>query len=486
MKLIRLVSTNPEGIFDNDFNSDIKIMENSKIAIQSLSMEVDNSFITIDNNNDLVEYNITNGTPANVKQVRLAHAIYDNTNFDHLLEDIELKINRSFTLGGKNIGSQVQASSNHKTKKINIHFGYSPKQTGMFFDAKKVSQVVDNFSKTPGDADSTDDSARMTSGTPFSKGCGVLRIRIRDLTDSGGNPSHNGFEIGLSSDNPSKYTTTTITNKLHRIMVQRPQDGILTSINGGGLIQHGHTLHHHTLANLNTNDILEIALAEGQIRLNLYQDNQGAVIELASHNLTDEELVTDLFPYISFRGTSIHAQINKINTFYDPFKYSNLNANAVDFNDDSDLSAYAPPIPRPPNNLNTIYRLKLNESLREFLGYEQIENFSIFQVPSFNFEAEKIFTATLLNDNYVVELLNIDLESYDGREGKRRNILAVIPENDNNGIIEYEPSTPYFLDMKNEKKNIREIRARILRGDGEKIQTAGLSVLTLLIKCPND
>jgi hypothetical protein len=85
----------------------------------------------------------------------------------------------------------------------------------------------------------------------------------------------------------------------------------------------------------------------------------------------------------------------------------------------------------------------------------------------------------------MIELRNIQVDSYNSDTGQRQNIIAVIPQQTAGvkGIIEYEPNNLYFIDILQETL-IRNFTARILRIDGSRPKLSGISVLTLLIKDP--
>ena len=123
--------------------------------------------------------------------------------------------------------------------------------------------------------------------------------------------------------------------------------------------------------------------------------------------------------------------------------------------------------------------------------YPTDRTYTLFE-SSFNILGERrLITDASKNDNYIVELMNLQLQSYDGysdnvnniRAG-RKNILATIPiDQDINDILRYAATTPYFLNLDNKDDVIlRNIRARLLNLDYSPVETKGLSIMTLLIK----
>ena len=104
------------------------------------------------------------------------------------------------------------------------------------------------------------------------------------------------------------------------------------------------------------------------------------------------------------------------------------------------------------------------------------------------------------SDNFMVESMSLPLDSYDASDveyntntpfnanmsnsGRRKNILMTIPENDNNnGLLEFETSTPIFIDINNtEPINVKNLDFRVLRKDFSEIRQSGEpAIMTILI-----
>ena len=91
------------------------------------------------------------------------------------------------------------------------------------------------------------------------------------------------------------------------------------------------------------------------------------------------------------------------------------------------------------------------------------------------------------SQNYIVELLNLPLNSYDSFQRKRgrANILAVIPQNEFNqgnlnSVLMYEPSEMTYISLTNKSEiSLRNIRARVVFPDYSAVDTAGLSTIML-------
>jgi hypothetical protein len=125
----------------------------------------------------------------------------------------------------------------------------------------------------------------------------------------------------------------------------------------------------------------------------------------------------------------------------------------------------------------------ITPSLPKFLGYKNIKYGSLMNM-EVSYLAENIFDAVDISDSFVIEMLSMELNSYDSQASGRRSILAVVPksEEDTEGAIVFQVPYPTFIDIKNyQELSRRNIRCRILKSDLTKIVVSGFSVMTLLL-----
>lgn len=161
-------------------------------------------------------------------------------------------------------------------------------------------------------------------------------------------------------------------------------------------------------------------------------------------------------------------------------------------------------------NLSTV--LSISKDILRFMGFSGPEyngtGYFHFE-PTFNTTFQNQFGFELTpdndfyitnSDNYVVLLDSHPVVSYDcstipssgkistnptaAKSGKRMNIIATIPDNDNTlGVVEFDANELVYIDLDNNyKQNMSNIRVRVLNKQLQKIETLGTSVLTLLIK----
>lgn len=155
--------------------------------------------------------------------------------------------------------------------------------------------------------------------------------------------------------------------------------------------------------------------------------------------------------------------------------------------------------------LNEKTSLSINNRILAFLGFTKEQTtgdmddetqfpviISTTRVPyGFIIQPDGVF-ALAQSDNFVVILDSQKLISYDcstgikgvvDKKGQRANILATIPVNNNNGVVEFQSSEVLFIDMDNKQPlAIKNLSLRVLDKQLRPIQVEGVSVITLLIK----
>ena len=97
------------------------------------------------------------------------------------------------------------------------------------------------------------------------------------------------------------------------------------------------------------------------------------------------------------------------------------------------------------------------------------------------YQADETFKSATLNDNFVIEVLSQDLDSYDGQTTERKSILATIPKTeDPNGNLVYEAANVNKVSIRNASEiGMRGMRCRVLTSDLVPIEMNGKSVITV-------
>jgi len=209
MRLIRLTTTDTQAFFDNSFNEDITINENSQICLENLVAELPPKAIIIDGSNDTISYQLQDPTSVNnggVHSIQLTQGQYGGNSseldftFEELLTQIAKKLNDSLTAltdrsgagdgtTTKEIGGMFKVSTN--SKKF-VELEYETTQTENIANAnyEALGWTLTNVSLTnttgyggrSGGTLNTFDSY-MYNSTELSEGAGRIGFRIRDLID---------------------------------------------------------------------------------------------------------------------------------------------------------------------------------------------------------------------------------------------------------------------------------------------------------------
>jgi hypothetical protein len=479
MKLIRLVTEDSTGLFNNTFNEDLLVKPNSKLALQSLSIETLNNVIDIDSSNDEIQFQVSNGF---LKTARLSHASYNRNNYNDLLIDIQNALNNETgyldptDIIRRNFGLEWKAEIDTNKKvsvayEIGVNGDYEDKfnipADKLEFVTNLTRRVLRPQAGQPSDANN-DRSALFD--TYISRGCSFIRARTHKYATVLAPPRQNGYIIGLSKTNISALQPNELTDAMLSYGIA------VTCLNNARryyTVADGVYTLSATLPNFNgdgdvNNDYQEVMINFNKVTANIYQNGDPIPVPLFDAAYTAGE---KLYPFIVFRGTN--GEINSIRTIPSPY-------GAV--TQGSEIIELAAP-PQPQRNAGDNF-IEFSQSLGEFLGFQnprRPQNGFINAV-EVNYTAGTLFEATDIADAFVIELLNLRCESYDGLKQQRKNILAVVPKSNQGGELIYETNTPFFIDLNNAKEILlRNIKIRVVRPDYSEIRLLGTATMVLLL-----
>ncbi len=485
VRLVRIESDDRNGLFDNNFSTDISVNENNQIALQSSSFSALFNVLEVDGVNSNIQFQYTNTLSVNAN---LSHKDqYDDSNKDDLFSDMTTQLNKGLVYqAGKTIGMEFLANIGASSDKAEIGYkrsNYHNNDTRVNTDGTSEYQNMQFTSNEFRKDDSTDSSADETkyySFIPWGKGCHIHRLRITSFNDNLGSDDDNGLILGLSNVDPTTWKASplmTEAQKTYYIQFDRADETYRVKTKGNTITDTGITPTKVDGVDVN-NDIIEIVRSGSRIKAHLYRHNQGGVETLFDVEQTEGE---ELYPFVILRGGNGSCRFNKAGHTIDPFHTAHVNTGK----EEEDYGARPNP---PPAQVGgggaTLNKLTLKQTVADFIGFENLVN-SLTAING-NFVADNIFEATSSNTSFIVELRNLEIDSFNStisRDGERQNICAVIPTSNNThkSIIEYEPNNLYYVDIK-QNTNIRNLKCRILRIDGSKPVLTGLSVLTFLIR----
>ena len=374
MKLIRLTTTNENAIFDNNFNADINIPVEGKIALQNVSVESPNTQVEITPDNNVITYQTST---AQSQSVNLRLGKYTDDNYEVLLNDIQDKLNDNTgflfddvanpTNDRRDIGMEWRVRKDPKGK-INIEYQLVTFKTTREADFRAEFVKGDNVrivSTNNGECSlgtglpaQSGVSANAFLRNYMAKGCGVFRCQIRTLFGIG-LPEESGFVFGLSSKNMLNETNADFA-------VGDMTFAVSVRWNGANYIFHTVVdgIETGTGAIASANDYIEIAISGGRVLLQAYQPSSvdGVIFEEYDYD------GSDLFPFMVFNGASNTASIMKVGFTESP--YSNNPDLKLRRQPPNDEDLYAPPqvSRRPAPNFLQFQ----SSSLASFLGYANL------------------------------------------------------------------------------------------------------------------
>lgn len=497
MKFVRLTTDTSNGIFDCDFNDGITIPADAKIALQSASGNIIGGTLEITDANNNIKYNIDQDyTPT--RQVFLTPFIYNNSNSQTLLKDITNKLNddASYSQDLKYIGLEWNCFMRTSGK---ISTGYKISPTSEYYDFPTALQLSWNENKATagqqGDGThifsrslNTDSVARginsgFASNIPLARGNGVMRVRIDNLqqtTTQLGQPIHMGFAknaINVDTNVEANYTygiRATIDIATGNRQYYTIQDGVETlSAVAPSAVVDGAT----------TNDILAMEIDGDEIKFLVYKQGGNGIPENLLGATANPKYNNEfLYPFMTFAPRASLASFADLLWTPSAWEVPDIR---LQQRTSTSTHLKAPPVnPSPIATTNNFIEFE-SSLVSGFLGYNFQRLPPVGTVPAKSTLAivgQNIYSIGFNVNPYIVQLLNLKVDSYDSFKKQRENILAVIPSNDSAGNVSYSPPTPFFIDLLNEKPiNVRNIKARIVNTDYSEVELTGQAILNILI-----
>ena len=515
MKLVRITTDDQLAVFETKFNEDIVLEPNSQMALSNASFDTVFKNLEIDANNDTIKYKIR---VADEKTIQLNHGTYTSSETDtnDMMAQLENKFNEGLTFAGGEIGASFRVNNtdvNHPTQgKVSFfcrRANYATITSDFEFTngaaINKDNGVTKRALFQQSGADRANDQCKVLGIELFAQGCAIVRTKIRSLVDNGS--VDNGFRMWLTDNTVDTISgnddVKTENTKLYLQVAPKAGDTdtfkYSHSVNGAVLVDSAKDVLSHAIAGggdpsndgagdvaNSNNDIIEFRQQSGNLSIFLYRNGQAASEEIAviAYDYTTAGN-NRLYFGMSFQGQKANTSVEALKVSFDPFAPPVSRTYEATVLDDLEVSAGLPP-PTPNQRIApATFEVTIDSvELRDYLGFENQVNTSALLYQS-QILGDYLFTANLMNDSFVFELLNIDIESYDSFSGGQRNILKVIPAagSDADTTIDYEASNLVFVDLRNKYPiTLRNIKARILRNDLEPIVVRGMSVCTLLIR----
>jgi hypothetical protein len=516
MKLVRLTKTNfatkSAGLFNNDFNDGIVLKPNSKIALQSVSCDLQKQNLTIDTDNNGITFQIKMGFERNTEMKSFT---FNDANSNLLLLNVALALNNKLnweTGLNKVLGMEFEGSiTDNGNALIQYRIGgageYGDPADGLRYGwqaGKNVSVTGDSaggqgiYGMSPGSPASDSYKNIINNKLRISKGNGYIRVRPNLLTDTGDNTT-NGFIVGLTtfSLNPAnflmqekfinyglKMTIDTASGALQFYPIENGVQKALSAVVPSPVI-----------ADSSNNDVLEVTIDGSAVDINVYQGASATktTITTLTYDRKLKQSTTDgggknLRPFIGFFADRANCTVTDVrftpSGFNEAFLGKNENLLSVT---QPHTGAVQPPTNASPISSTNNFLQFGSPAVAKYLGFqhERIPRFGTIRasnVCKFIAADQEPFHIGNEIRGFLIQLLNVKLNSYDALRNQRENLLAVIPDLSLSGKLVYSPPTPYFIELNNpEEIVLRNLKARITNIDYTDIQMDGFGQINLLI-----
>lgn len=484
MRLLRLTTQDSNAIFDATFNEDFIIPKDAKIALQNISIEADKNTLTIDGQNNTITYQVSEAVGQT--QVSLDFDTYTGSNYQDLLADITNKLNANTGFNSvqgnrRELGLEWRAQVGTLNKvEIEVEQGeYGEFAEFWAYEEDEVQRVSTGgglWSRKDGQPASSTFEASMTYPYYIARGNGYTRGKIYTLENPLATPENqNGFIIGLSTS-PLESDGVDLSTIKYGLFVAIDAGGTRSyKVIEDGVIGGASATAVGYLGDGNAgNDFIEVSINSGQVVVNCYQGGSAVPTELQAFTYSAGQT---LYPVNTFFGRRQDARMSNVRLTDSPYNDFLKKAGSTD---EADVGL--PPQPDPRANEQFLRFGSI--SVANYLGYnnQSIPQTGTTKGKDITYLADNQFNDKVVADAFLIEMLNIPLDSYDSFVNQRKNLLAVVPESDKEGVVIYEPSTPFFIDVKNNQDLLlRNIRARVVAPDYTPFAMRGLATMTILI-----
>tara|TARA_R110001592_G_scaffold343370_1_gene633809 strand:+ start:1533 stop:3041 length:1509 start_codon:yes stop_codon:yes gene_type:complete len=502
MKLLRLTTTDPNAVFDETLNTDLKIEPYSQIALSNASFTNEFKDLTLTSATNTITFNNSSGS----KSADLTLATYSGTESGSLalFDDMERQLNKKLVLtDGKDFGGRFSVKSiNGKNR---IAYLISPlifadfdtngniQISGDTGDPDRIVSTTDNVV--------TNDVNRLSFASPLVPGAGVFRTQVNNLVSLGaGSPATTGgyrMILGpLSTNNPGsiipseqeKYMVGIVPDETDNTLYKYVfRDGTGTTkdlLDGSNAKIRPSTPTQDASGNASvTNDTLDLIITGGNVKGFVYRN--GATIEAFSSAYDG----SDLYGIMVIRGGDSNEGAGKC-LVQNPRYTEKDSLPGID-----QRVGHLAAAPQPPLDRQATFTLDLSgcQPLADFLGFDVGSNNYVYSRPNYTslatFTSESGLTLGA-SDSYIVQFMSVPLDSYDTFEGGEFSILKVIPnlnQTSDQRKCNYEASNLHFIDLKNSQpQTLRNIKARILTDELRPISTVHMSSITVLIKSKDE
>ena len=318
VKLIRLLSDG-DGNFNSSFGSDMTIKENAKIALLNLTFKTSVSSLVVNTNNNEIIVMTDDTDPNTIGYATLKPKTYTDVNIGEFSGDLTFALNSALIIpptpsaGNNGISSMFEVYL--YDEKYIIAYRYSPfvnplvnaTETGnenypvrpfCFGLANAIkhthtaSPTLTTITNYTGRAANTNNVARYQciEGYSFSKGSGLVTLRIADSVDNGSGILDNGATLGITDINlmDEQFTDDVPTDAMIiNIRYSRPTENYFYSVNGAAYVDSGIAPEQVAIAyaEINIHDVMYIQKNRSNWEFGVFQMVGSEWMDLSTGNI---------------------------------------------------------------------------------------------------------------------------------------------------------------------------------------------------------
>ena len=488
MRLIRLSTTDKNLYFNNNIQADIKLSPKSKICCLNVNFEKEENEIIIDDGNDTVNVEVD----GQVYTFDLTNDTYSEQNYKSLLLDLRNGLQEYMDIGEfgtgynqKAIGTLWEVSKTSQLKTLietdqqplidpyqdsledkpdynaenilqltNVDFtGYTNEDTG-----QKAFIFGDSYN-FPTSLNSS--QSQINQGT---KRCCIYTMSMNEI-----NTASVGGVFGFM-ENPRTDDKTDVANYYLAVSFINDSQDYTLHFNGTSTVI-------TSFGNAQNDDFLMFCFTDNKLQLRMFNSaNPDGLLAFDRVEVKDDHI----FPVLYLEEPLIEDNrivVENLAIIPNVPSGETFQAQAVP----ALTSVYNIPVP---NIRQATFEVELAQSLATFLGY-RLNSFTTFD-SEFEWKGQNSIILYDNSENYLVELVNIDLQSYDGLtsvEGKKNLLMNIVNSRDRNQQdVSFVATFPVWLSLDNAYETfIRNVKARIVHSDYREVKATGEANITLLI-----
>lgn len=446
-KLIRLISGGEETAdFSNFFQEDIRLKKNSRVALQSISIQLEDKNIIVDSNNNTFDIQVVGSKPR--RTVRLTTGNY---NSDTFIDELNRALNAALVWDDRNGNyDEWQAiwSKGITTTANLLSIQWNTVANDTDADIKSATSGITAATNTITKSGADGNWDYMYAQTAFSRGVGFFMGTI-----SNANAVMNGVCIGFLSSIPES-TITELPPSSYWLAVYTDANRYRVIVNGNDM---------PTTYIPQADDIISFTLSEGVITIAIR--NRPNPIILASKNYP--------YPVLLHGAVSLKSTGNLVtDPSYTPCPYmvsSVAGEHLISNNDDFTTANYITNVGATPSGRASVHSIYMSDSVKRLMGYGK-STYS-YTLQTGNFLASNPMVDDAVPSSLIVECPTLHMNSYDGAGHRRRNILSIIPAMEIQGINQvYMPTYPIYIDLHNSDEQLfNNIQIRVLDNNNDPV-----------------